>query len=158
MIHKSRIDLSPQVRERIMALLQAQLSDALDLEAQLKQAHWNVKGKSFLQLHGLFDDAHGAVEEFVDMIAERIVALEGVADGRVQTTAQTSRLRAYPLAAQSAEAHLSAVADALAAFGATLRKNIDDAASAGDQGTADLLTGISRENDKRLWLVEAHLA
>lgn len=97
----NQIDPSPLNRGRVNPVLQQRLSDALDLEARLKQAHWNIRGPTFLQLHGLFDSAHAAVEEFTDLIAERIVALGSVADGRIQTTAEKSSLSVYPFGAQA---------------------------------------------------------
>src|ERR1700742_4551120 len=100
-MYASRLDIPDHIRKGSIALLQARLSDCLDLEAQMKQAHWNVKGKDFIQLHELFDSVHTIVENFVDTIAERITALGGVADGRVQTTAKKSNLYEYPL-----EAHM----------------------------------------------------
>lgn len=157
MTYTSRLDLPRSVTKASIALLQARLVDAIDLEAQMKQAHWNVRGKDFLQLHQLFDGVHGVVEDFVDTIAERIAALGGIADGRVQTVAATSHLYEYPLEARGGEAHLKAVAGSLAEFGKLVRADIDVAASGGDQDTADLFTGISRETDKQLWFVEAHL-
>src|SRR5512147_1153674 len=92
MTFTSRIDLSEHVRKHACALLQARLSDALDLEAQAKQAHWNVKGPHFLQLHQLFDAVHDTVEQFVDLLAERITTLGHIADGRVATTASATTL------------------------------------------------------------------
>jgi starvation-inducible DNA-binding protein len=157
MTFTSRIDLAEHVRKAACALLQARLSDALDLEAQAKQAHWNVKGPHFLQLHQLFDSLHGVAEEFVDTIAERITALGHVADGRVTTTATATTLYGYPLEAVGGEAHLMALSASLAAFGKAVRADIDAANSAGDADAADLLTQISRETDKQLWLLEAHL-
>ena len=124
----------------------------------MKQAHWNVKGRDFFQLHELFDKIHGYVEEFVDMIAERITTLGGVADGRVQTTAKNTSLYEYSLETQGGEAHLKAVAAVLAQFGKAVRADIAKAADLGDADTADLFTEISRETDKQLWFVEAHLA
>ncbi len=156
-MYASRIDLSADVRETSVARLQARLFDALDLEAQLKQAHWNVKGRDFFQLHELFDAIHGEIEAFADTLAERVTALGGVADGRVSATATGTGLPTYPLDARAGEAHLRAVAAALAAFGAAVRANIDDATRAGDADTADVFTEISRETDKQLWFVEAHL-
>jgi starvation-inducible DNA-binding protein len=91
-MYESRIDLSEHIRKSAAALLQARLSDALDLEAQLKQAHWNVTGRDFFQLHELFDKLHSEAEEAVDVLAERITALGGIADGRVQTTARATSL------------------------------------------------------------------
>ena len=153
----SRIDLSEHVRKGAVALLQARLSDALDLEAQTKQAHWNVKGKDFIQLHELFDKLHGIVEDQVDTLAERITALGGVADGRVQTTAKKSQLYEYSLETVAGQDHLKVIASVLAEFGKTVRQNIDAAAELGDAGTADVFTEISREIDKQLWFIEAHL-
>lgn len=158
MTYSSRLDLSEHVRKASIALLQARLSDALDLEAQTKQAHWNVRGMSFLQLHQLFDAIHGVVEEFVDLIAERISTLRGIADGRIQTTAANTSLYEYSDRTSGGEAHLQALAAVLGQFGKHIRGNIDDAAKGGDAGTADLFTQLSRETDKQLWLVEAHLA
>jgi starvation-inducible DNA-binding protein len=86
-VYTSRLDIPDHTRKASIHLLQSRLSDALDLEAQMKQAHWNVRGMNFLQLHQLFDAVHDVVEGFVDILAERITALGGVADGRVQTTA-----------------------------------------------------------------------
>jgi starvation-inducible DNA-binding protein len=154
----SYLDLPDQVRKASNALLQARLSDALDLEVQLKQAHWNVRGGSFFQLHELFDKIYVEVGEEIDALAERITALGGVADGRVQTTARSSSLAEYPLDASDGESHLRATAAALGRFAHAARTSIEAAAGAGDAGTADLFTEISRATDKQLWLVVAHLA
>jgi starvation-inducible DNA-binding protein len=157
MTFTSRLDLSDHVRKHACGLLQARLSDALDLEAQAKQAHWNVKGPHFLQLHELFDRLHGDIEDFVDLLAERITALGRVADGRIATTAANSTLYGYPLEAAGGEAHLKALSASLAAFGKAARAAIGEAETIGDADTADLFTQISRETDKQLWLLEAHL-
>jgi starvation-inducible DNA-binding protein len=153
----TRLDLSAHVRKKSIDLLQPALSTALDLEAQLKQAHWNVKGPTFLQLHELFDKAHSVVEGMVDTVAERMTALGGVADGRVQTTAKATALNEYALDARWGEDHLKLVASALAEFAKYLRIAIDKAAEFGDAGTSDVFTQISREVDKQLWFIESHL-
>ena len=157
MTYTSRIDLSEHVRKNASTLLQARLSDALDLEAQAKQAHWNVKGPHFLQLHQLFDSVHDEIEQFVDLLAERITTLGHVADGRVTTTASATSLYGYPLEASAGEAHLKALAGSLSEFGKLVRAAIGAAEEIGDADTADLFTQISRETDKQLWFVEAHL-
>lgn len=157
-LFSSSLDLAQHIRKEAIQLLQARLSDCLDLEAQLKQAHWNVKGRDFFQLHELFDKIHGEIEELSDTLAERITALGGVADGKVQTTAARSSLYEYPLEAKGGAAHLKAVAAALAGFGKQARGDIDKAAAIGDADTADVFTEISRTADKQLWFVEAHLA
>lgn len=156
-MYTSHLDLNEQTRKGAISLLQARLSDALALEAQTKQAHWNVKGRDFIQLHEFFDSVHGEIEEIVDTLAERITALGGVADGRIQTTARASTLHEYALETRSGDQHLKALAAVLAQFGRSIRKHIDMASELGDADTADVFTEISRETDKQLWLVEAHL-
>lgn len=156
-MYQSHIDLHPHVRKGAIAFLQARLSDSIDLEAQMKQAHWNVKGRDFFQLHELFDKIHAVVEDYVDTIAERITALGGVADGRVQTTAKASQLYEYSLETAGGEAHLKVIAAVLAQFGKSVRANIADAVEIGDADTADVFTEISRSTDKQMWFVEAHL-
>jgi starvation-inducible DNA-binding protein len=156
-MYSSRLDIADHIRKASIRILQARLSDALDLEAQMKQAHWNVRGPTFYQLHLLFDAVHGEIEDFVDTIAERITALGGVADGRIQTTAASTTLYEYALETRGGEAHLRAVSAALAQFAKMARADIDVAAALPDADTADVLTQVSRETDKQLWFVEAHL-
>lgn len=156
-MYTSRLDIPDHARKASIRILQARLSDSLDLEAQMKQAHWNVRGLNFYQLHQLFDEVHGVVEEFVDTLAERITALGGVADGRVQTTAKSTTLYEYALETSGGEQHLKAVAAVLGEFAKSVRADIDAAAALPDADTADVLTEISRETDKQLWFVEAHL-
>jgi Ferritin-like domain len=90
----TRNDLGVEVREKATALLNQHLADATDLYSQTKQAHWNVKGMQFSQLHELFDTLADSVEEFVDLIAERVTSLGGVACGAVRLSAAASRLPA----------------------------------------------------------------
>jgi starvation-inducible DNA-binding protein len=156
-MYDTRIDLVSRIREASIAALQAQLSSSVDLFTQVKQAHWNVKGPNFIALHELFDSVAEIVEEQSDLIAERITALGGRADGTVRVAAESSTLVEYPLAITAGPNHVAAVADRLASYGRAARANIDHAAGLGDADTADLFTEISRAIDKQLWFVEAHL-
>jgi starvation-inducible DNA-binding protein len=156
-MHKTRIDLPAKVRARIIGLLNARLADAIDLQLQAKQAHWNVKGPHFIALHELFDKVAGEIGGNVDDMAERITALGGVAEGTVQAVSGRSKLEAYPLDVTDGRAHVDALAAALARFGKSVRKAIDESGKAGDADTSDLFTGVSRGADKNLWLLEAHL-
>jgi starvation-inducible DNA-binding protein len=156
-MHSTRNDLSTKARTRVTALLNARLADALDLQMQAKQAHWNVKGPQFIALHELFDKLAAEIDGHVDEMAERITALGGIAEGTVQAVAGRTKLDAYPLDIAEGRAHLDALAAAYARFAKSVRKAIDDADKAGDADTSDLFTGISRSADKGLWLLEAHL-
>lgn len=155
-MYQTRIDLAESIRGTSIGLLQACLADAVDLFTQVKQAHWNVKGPDFIALHQLFDQIAEIVEEQGDELAERITALGGRADGTARVAAK-SRLAEYPLDIVDGPQHLAAVADKLAALGKSARACIENSAALGDADTSDLFTGISRELDKQLWFVEAHL-
>jgi len=153
----TRNDLPARVREQVAELLNARLADAIDLGAQSKYAHWNVKGPNFIALHELFDKVAESIEEQIDTIAERITALGGRAHGTIAAVSRTSSLRPYPEEIVEGLAHLEALSAALADYGAKLRGAIESADRLGDADTADLFTGISRETDKYLWFLEAHL-
>ena len=150
-------DLPRQTRQELCQLLNQRLADAVDLQSQMKQAHWNVKGPSFIALHELFDKVYEEVGEYVDLLAERVAQLGGVAEGTVRVAAKNSRLEEYPLDIAEGSAHVQAVSKALSAFAHDIRLAIDEADDLDDAGTADLFTEISRGIDKSLWFVEAHL-
>ncbi len=153
----TRIDVPAEAREALVALLNARLADVFDLYSQLKQAHWNVKGSDFIQLHELYDAVAADVLEHVDLIAERATALGGLARGTARLAASASSLDEYPLDAVAGRDTITVIADRLAAYGRAVRAAIDMASELGDQDTADLFTEVSRAIDKHLWFVESHL-
>jgi starvation-inducible DNA-binding protein len=156
-MYKTKNDIPEKVREQIIALLNARLADSVDLMHQAKQAHWNVKGAAFIALHKLFDEIVDAAEEYMDLLAERVVQLGGVAEGTVRIAAKKSALTEYPTNIAAERDHVEALSSALAAYGKTVRRAIDQSDELGDKGTADIFTEISRGADKYLWFVEAHL-
>lgn len=153
----TNIDLPPETREKMISLLNQQLADSFDLYGQTKQAHWNVKGAQFYQLHELFDKLAEELEDFVDLIAERVAALGGMAMGTVRMSANASRLPEYSLDVVYSLPVVEALRTRYANLAATTRAAIDTAAQHGDIGTSDLFTEVSRGLDKALWFLEAHL-
>ena len=154
--YKTANDIPEKRRVQINCLLNQRLADAIDLQMQMKQAHWNVKGPNFIGLHELFDQIDEAVESYVDLIAERIVQMGGVAEGTIRIAASHSRLEEYPLAISDGVAHVAAVSKALSTFGREARETIDQTGKLEDADTADIFTEISRGIDKWLWFAEAH--
>ena len=112
-IYKTENDIPRELRLKLNVLANQGLADAVDLQMQIKQAHWNVKGPHFIGLHELFDQIDEAVESYVDLIAERIVQLGGIAEGTVRVAAGRSRLEEYPLVIADGRAHVEAVSKAL---------------------------------------------
>ncbi len=154
--HPTLNDLQESIRVQVIDLLNGRLADAIDLQLQAKQAHWNVKGPQFIALHKLFDDIYAGVEEYVDGLAERVVQLGGIAEGTRAIVAERSELPQYPISITTGDEHVWALSNALASFGERIRRAIDEVGELGDANSADLCTEISRGVDKWLWFVEAH--
>lgn len=155
--YKTMISLDVAVRGEMVGLLNQQLADTFDLYSQVKQAHWNVKGMNFIALHKLFDDIAGEVEDMVDMLAERVTALGADAQGTARMAAQNSSLPEFPSDIEGGEAFVQAVAERVAAYTNSSRAAATTAMDAGDEATGDLFIEITREMDKQLYFLEAHL-
>jgi starvation-inducible DNA-binding protein len=153
---QTRGSLPQKVRIEVATQLQERLADSIDLMMQAKQAHWNVKGANFIVLHELFDKVYVDTGAYVDVIAERIVQLGGVALGTVREAAKKSRLPEYPLDISSGKFHVAELAHAIAFYGGLIRKASEQCIKIGDADSADLFIEISRGADKNLWFVEAH--
>ena len=154
--HHEGSKLDDGTRAALVESLNRRLADAIDLQLQAKQAHWNVKGPSFIALHDLFERVAANVAQHADLLAERAIQLGGFADGLVQAVGERSELPPYPSRITSGTDHVTALAGALAAFGGMIGPGITEAEQAGDPATADILTEVARDIDKLRWLVEAH--
>jgi starvation-inducible DNA-binding protein len=153
----TRNDLPETTRAKVCDLLNQLLADTFDLFSQAKQAHWNVKGRDFIQLHKLFDELAATLLEPIDDLAERITELGGTARGTVRMSGGNSKLPEFPLDAVEGMHHVRLLADRYANLAKSMRSAIDQSDEWGDKDTADLCTEISRELDKGLWFLEAHL-
>ncbi|OLC78918.1 MAG: DNA starvation/stationary phase protection protein Dps [Deltaproteobacteria bacterium 13_1_40CM_4_68_19] len=156
-MYPTKNDLPETTRRQMIDLCNARLADAIDLQTQTKQAHWNVKGPHFIALHELFDKVNEDVEDYVDLIAERAVQLGGGVEGTARSVAKRSTLPEYPVKAGSGRQHVDALSSVLAAFGKLARGAIEESQRVNDQDTNDIFIEISRGVDKWLWMVEAHL-
>lgn len=154
---KTSIDIPEAAREKLIALINQQLADTFDLGSQVKQAHWNVKGSDFYQLHTLFDDLYEHVDEFVDLVAERAAMLGGYVKGTARMAVAASRLPEYPTDATTGLDHVKALVERYASYAGSTRQSIEASDKIGDLTTADMFTEISRQIDKDLWFLEAHL-
>ena len=153
----TKIDIAAEDREQLITLLNQQMADNADLYSQTKQAHWNVKGIHFLQLHELFDEVAETIQGFTDDLAERVTALGGYATGTVRMAAANSNLPEYPVDATEGDEHLEVVRDRWAAYAESTRDASRRAAELNDPTTEDLFIEISRAVDKSLYFIESHL-
>jgi starvation-inducible DNA-binding protein len=156
-MHKTRNDIAANARKGVAALLNARLADLIDLQLATKHAHWNVKGPHFIALHAMFDDLTATLTTHIDDMAERITALGGTAMGSVQAVEKATSLPPLPGDLFDGLKLAEALAERTAALGKSVRKGIEETTEMGDADAADLLTGLSRQLDKNLWFLEAHL-
>ena len=157
LLHKTRISIPEKKRVELIGMLNKTLACTADLYAQLKQAHWNVKGPEFIALHKLLDEIAERVEDQVDIIAERITSLGGTALGTTQEISKNTCLRVYPVDIFSAKDHLNHLTHNFAILGELSRNNIKEAEELSDVATGDLYIALTRTLDKDLWFLEAHL-
>jgi starvation-inducible DNA-binding protein len=157
-MHKTSISgLNVETRKEIINILNQTLADVTDLAANLKQAHWNIKGPAFISLHEMFDKLAKDISAQTDIIAERITSLGGTALGTLREAAKTSSLKEYPLNIFSADSILKHLAQNYSALGIISRANIQTTESLGDMVTSDLYIELTNLLDKNLWFIEAHL-
>ena len=154
---ETRHHFPKEKRAKIVDLLNVQLANVFDLYSQTKQAHWNVRGMNFSELHALFDELAASIFPFIDDLAERANALGGVAFGTVSMSAKGSELDEFPATAGEGLHFVDTLADRYATVAKSMRDALRKAEELEDADTADLFTNISRVVDKSLWFLEAHL-
>ncbi|NGM19807.1 DNA starvation/stationary phase protection protein Dps [Roseomonas stagni] len=151
----NRNDLKDNAKQTSIGVLSACLTDSIDLYNTTRHAHWNVKGPHFHALHIMFEEFYGTLEKDIDEVAERLVQLGGTAMGTSQSVASGTRLPPYPADIKAGMDHLNALLDRYSAVAKAVREGIDETDEAGDADTADLLTAVSRNIDKAVWMMEA---
>ena len=152
--HKLREKVRPVPMTELLNQL---LANTVDFRLSAKQAHWNVRGENFIALHELFDKVSAAVDEYADLLAERVVQLGGTAQGGLQTVSCQSSLSVYPADIHTGTEHVMALDAALRVLAETMRQAIGRSADARDMVTADILTEITRGLDKLQWFISAHV-
>ncbi|WP_372618845.1 DNA starvation/stationary phase protection protein Dps [Falsiroseomonas sp.] len=153
---QSRNDLHDNAKKTSIGVLQGCLTDSIDLYNATRHAHWNVKGPHFSALHTMFEEFYTTLATDIDELAERLVQLGGTAMGTSQSVQGSTRLPAYPTDIKAGMDHVKALLDRYAMVAKALREGIDATDEAGDADTADILTGVSKNADKALWMLEAH--
>lgn len=156
MMFKTSVNIPQEERVEVITILNQTLAETFDLYSQTKQAHWNVKGSDFIQLHEFFDRIAEMIFPFVDTLAERITALGGTAMGTARMAAESTELEEFPLINDGMEC-VQALADRYASLANRCREGIDTTEELGDMASSDLLVEFVRALDKSLWFLEAHI-
>src|SRR5690348_6779348 len=134
--------------------LQRVLADLIELHLQGKQAHWNVVGTNFRDLHLQLDELVDFAREGSDTIAERMRALQAPADGRTDTVAATTTLPQFPPYERNTAEVVDLIGARIHAAVDTLRA-VHDGVDAEDPTTADILHQLIEGLEKLAWLIRA---
>ena len=134
--------------------LQAVLADLIELHIQGKQAHWNIVGTNFRDLHLQLDEIVDAARQFADDLAERMRALHSLPDGRSSTVAESTSLAPFPEGLINTRDAIERIVAALEAAVGTMRK-VHDEVDEEDPTTADLLHQFIAKLEQYAWMVNA---
>jgi starvation-inducible DNA-binding protein len=134
--------------------MQKVLVDLIELHLQGKQAHWNVVGKNFRDLHLQLDEIIDAAREFSDTVAERLRALHAVPDGRSDTVSETTTLPEYPNGEIDTAETVDLITVRIEAVVGTMR-DVHDEVDEADPTSADILHAIIEKLEQYAWMVSA---
>ena len=141
-----------------VTLLNQILADTITLHDLYKKHHWQVAGPTFYELHRLLDKHAAKVLASVDLIAERIQMLGGVACGMPFDVAERTKIERPPLGAEGVPALLARTVNAHATVIRTIREGIELTADNKDYGTNDLLVSdLLRMHEMQIWFISQHL-
>jgi len=152
------IALPAEARMESAQFLNAILADTMILYALYKKHHWLVAGPTFYQLHLLFDKHAEEQQELIDLLAERVQSLGGIAVGDPRHAAELTTIERPPNGAEEVPAMIHRLLDAHEIVIEKVRDAIGRTDRSGDWGTNDLLmSDVLRRNELQVWFVSEHL-
>jgi len=152
------IGLSADARSRSCELLNEILADTMVLYAMYKKDHWNMAGPTFYQLHLLFDKHAEEQLELVDLVAERVQTLGGIAVGDPRHAAELTTIPRPPDGAEAVAVMIDRTLRAHETIIEKVRAGIDATEDSGDWGSNDLLmSDVLRRNELQVWFVSEHV-
>ncbi|PRZ09421.1 starvation-inducible DNA-binding protein [Isoptericola sp. CG 20/1183] len=143
-----------EASEKLHAHLQRVLVALVDLHVQGKQAHWNVTGRGFRDLHLQLDELVDVAREHSDTVAERLRALQAVPDGRTETVATQTDLSPYPAGLVSVGDTVDTIVERVAQT-VEVARTVHDEVDAEDPTSADLLHEIIADLEKQAWMISS---
>jgi len=151
------IALSAEAREESCQLLNGILADTMILHALYKKHHWLVAGPTFYQLHLLFDKHADEQLELVDLLAERVQSLGGIAVGDPRHAAELTSIERPPNGAEDVPAMIHRLLDAHEVVIDKVRSAIEKTEASKDWGSNDLLmSDVLRRHELQVWFVAEH--
>ncbi|MBW4430459.1 MAG: DNA starvation/stationary phase protection protein [Pelatocladus maniniholoensis HA4357-MV3] len=152
------ITLSPDTRRESCTLINQILADTIILYHFYKKHHWMMRGHTFYQLHLLLDKHASEQIELIDVMAERVQTLGGVAIADPRHVAEVTKIKRPPNGVEEVPVMLSRLLEAHELIITELRSAIDKTAANQDSGTNDMLVSqVLRTNELQVWFLAEHL-
>jgi starvation-inducible DNA-binding protein len=152
------IALAAEARSESGQILNEILADTMILYALYKKHHWLVAGPTFYQLHLLFDKHAEEQLEIIDVLAERVQSLGGIAVGDPRHAAELTSIERPPNGAEDVAAMIHRLLDAHETIIEKVRRGIDKTEKSGDWGSNDvLMSDVLRRHEMQVWFVAEHV-
>jgi starvation-inducible DNA-binding protein len=152
------IALAHNARLESCQLLNQVLADTQILYALYKKHHWLMRGHTFYQLHLLLDKHADEQLALIDLIAERIQILGGVAIADPRHIAEVATIARPPNGAEEVPVMLSRLLSGHETIITAVRRAIEHTAANGDSGSNDVLVGdVLRLHETQVWFLAEHL-
>ncbi|MDV6011018.1 DNA starvation/stationary phase protection protein [Haloechinothrix sp. LS1_15] len=149
--------LNSDDRDTTARALQSTLVELIALHLTAKQAHWNVVGRFFRDVHLQLDELVTTARDFADSVAERSAAIGVPPDGRADTVAADAGLPKLDSGWRSDRDVVEYIVQVLETMIQRLRARIDETDKT-DQVTQDLLIAIANKLEEAHWMWQAQLA
>ncbi|MEM9219512.1 MAG: DNA starvation/stationary phase protection protein Dps [Cyanobacteria bacterium P01_F01_bin.150] len=154
--YPTQCDIPEDIRIQIVEWLNQTLATSIDLNSQIQQATWTLRGIHFYPFYLLFNEMLIQNGYFIHTISKRISALASTPLVSVRIAGQYSQLPEFPFDQDTTEETLQSLAHRVALHSRWVRQAIEQMIELGDRATADIYTQFSRTLDYHLWLLEAH--
>ena len=156
---KPNIEISEKHLKEGALLLNVLLADEYILYTKTRNAHWNIQGQNFIELHKFFESQYDALDIIIDDVAERVRALGHYALGSLKDFTLMTRLSEHNRDFTDYKHIIQTLLEDHEALIRSLRKDISTTAEKHrDLGTADFMTGLMEQHEKMAWMLRAHLS
>jgi starvation-inducible DNA-binding protein len=156
---KTNIEIAEHNAKDVAFILNVLLADEYVLYTKTRNAHWNVQGRNFIELHKFFESQYDALDIIIDDVAERVRALGHFALGSMKNFLAVARLSEYNDDFSDAKHIIESLLQDHEALVRSLRREIITVADEHhDLGDADFLTGLMERHEKMAWMLRAHLS
>ncbi len=152
------IGLDEDVCLKSVNMLNQTLADTMTIRDMYKKHHWQLAGPTFYQLHLLFDKHYNEQVELVDLLAERVQRLGGIALAMANDVAEETKIERPPRGREEVPAQISRLLEAHEIILKEARKYAKESDENEDDGTNDLfVSNVIRTNERQVWFISEHL-